>query len=110
MVVQNIFKFGQSEWEAPIVLAARKSGRFFCVYYLKLNAVGKRGSNTILHLDKCIDLSEEETVSSTIHGDKVYWKVKMDKSDGEWKSFTLRRGLYCFMSIYFCLRSTSGTL
>lgn len=49
-----------------------------CMQYLKFNAITKRHSYVIPHMDECIDTIGKATVILIIDATSGYWQIKID--------------------------------
>lgn len=107
MLSQKFIEFGQTEWPASIVFTPKKNGTVhFCVDYQKLNAITKRDSYPIPHMDKCMDSLGEAAIFSTLGENSGNWQVERDKANRDKTTFTSRHGLYRFIRMLFGLNNT----
>lgn len=82
MLSENIIEPAQTEWTAPIVFVPRKYRTLgFCADYRKLNAVTKRDSYSIPHMDECIDSFGKATTFLTLDANSRYRQIKIDDTD-----------------------------
>ena len=96
MEEEGIIKRSLNEWEAPIVLAAKKDSTLrFCVDYRKLNSVSKTDAYPT-RINEMIDYLGKAKYITTLDLTRAYWQVPMCKADWPKTAFTTPFGLFQF--------------
>lgn len=97
MLVMSVLESVQTEWASSVVFAQEKYRTLrFCIGYQKLNDVTVRDSYPLSVLDELIDSLADAQVFPTLDANSGYWRVEVDRSDGEKISFTSHHRLCQF--------------
>lgn len=93
------------EWAVPTVFVSKKNETLqFCIDYRELNAVTKRDSFPIPHMDEYMDPLDKETVFLTLEASSGYRQIVIDDPNKYKTAFTPHNGIYRLVSIPFGLR------
>lgn len=94
MLEIDIIEPSVSPRDSPIVLVHKKDGSTrFCVEYRKLNAVTKRDSHPLPHIQESLDLLGQTRYFTTLDLFSEYWQVEMDELSKEYTAFATYDGL-----------------
>ena len=81
----------------------------FCVDYRKLNAITKKDSYLLPHIDELLDSLARATYFSTLDLMSKYWQVMMHPADREKTAFITKYGTYEFNVMPFGLCNAPAT-
>lgn len=85
------------EWTFPIVSAPKEDGSLWSrVNCGMMNAVTVPDCHPIQRIDKCIDLSGDELIISTLHTNSSYWLREVNDKDRDKTALTLHPYLHWF--------------
>lgn len=84
MFREDVTKPAMSEGASSMVFASNKDGKGgFSVDYRKLDEMNVRDTHQLQQMNKCIDLSESASSSSTISCNSRYCQIEISESDHE---------------------------
>ena len=108
---RRVIRPSKSAWASPILLAAKKNGKWrFCVDYRRLNDVTIKDAYPLPKIDGIIaSLGGGKLRISTFDLTDAFWSIPMRKEDIEKTAFITKFGLWEFISMPFGLSNAPAT-
>ena len=110
-LAQGVIKPSAGPWASPIVAVPKKNGGWrFCADYRALNAVTKRDSRPVAHLEEKLarirgDPNKPMKYYASLDLSEAYHSVKIAEEDQDKSAIITPLGLYKFVRMSFGLRA-----
>ena len=106
MLEAGIIRPSFSPWSSPVTIVSKSDGsNRFCVDYRALNAITKKDSYPMPHIDDLLDKLSGSQCFSTIDLASGYWQICVEEASIEKTAFITDFGLFEFLRMPFGLAS-----
>lgn len=110
MLEHDVIEPSNSPWAGPVVLVPKKDGlQRFCVDLINVNAVTRKDSYALPHINDTVDCFSETSFFSTLNLRIGYWQIGLDEVSHPLTAFTTYQGLYQFKVLPFGLTNAPAT-
>ena len=110
MVEEEVVQESASPWASPVVLVRKKNGTLrFCVDYRRLNAVTRKDTFPLPHIDDLLDQLSGKTIFTTLDAKRGYWQIRVQAESQAKTAFATFDRLYEFKVMPFGLCNAPST-